>query len=184
MKHLVLAYLRSGIRARARAQRSGARKRNRSQRHPLRWARQCFVGSLGQRSARGRERGDAAAQVMVPPRTTERLLKLIGRFLRGDLMVLGCFQPSEEGAMQGVPLSPLLANILLDDLDKELEKRGLPFVRYADDFIIFVKSEAAAHRLFGSVERYLQRTLKLVVNREKSCVRRLEASVHQALVVR
>jgi RNA-directed DNA polymerase len=104
----------------------------------------------------------------------KRLLKLIGKFLRGGVMVLGCFQPSEEGTMQGSPLSPLLANILLDDLDKELEKRGLSFVRYADDFIIFVKSEAAAHRVFGSVERYLQRTLKLIVNREKSCVRRAD----------
>jgi RNA-directed DNA polymerase len=104
----------------------------------------------------------------------KRLLKLIGKFLRGGVMVLGCFQLTKEGTMQGGPLSPLLANILLDDLDKELEKRGLPFVRYADDFIIFVKSEAAAHRVFGSVERYLQRTLKLVVNREKSCVRRAD----------
>ncbi|TWU54863.1 Group II intron-encoded protein LtrA [Rubripirellula tenax] len=104
----------------------------------------------------------------------KQLLKLIGKFLRGGVMVLGCFQPSKEGTMQGGPLSPLLANILLDDLDKELEQRGLPFVRYADDFIIFVKSEAAAHRVFGSVERYLQHTLKLIVNREKSYVRRAD----------
>jgi len=63
----------------------------------------------------------------------KRLLKLIGRYLRAGVMVDGVFQPSAEGTPQGGPLSPLLANILLDDLDKELERRGLPFVRYADD---------------------------------------------------
>jgi len=72
--------------------------------------------------------------------------------------------------MQGGPLSPLLANVLLDDFDKVLETRGLRFVRYADDFLIFVRSEAAARRVFHSVERYLTRRLKLVVNREKSRV--------------
>ena len=63
----------------------------------------------------------------------KRLLKLIGRYLRAGVMVDGLCQPSEEGTMQGGPLSPLLSNIYLDDLDQELEKRGLPFVRYADD---------------------------------------------------
>ena len=72
--------------------------------------------------------------------------------------------------MQGGPLSPFLANIMLDDFDKELERRGLPFVRYADDFQIFTKTEAAAKRVFDSVERYLTRKLKLVVNHQKSCV--------------
>jgi len=80
-------------------------------------------------------------------------------------------QPSTEGTMQGGPLWPLLANILLDDLDKELESRGLRFVRYADDFLVFTKTRLAARRVFASIERYLTRKLKLVV------------TVHQALPV-
>ena len=80
-------------------------------------------------------------------------------------------QPTEEGSPQGGPLSPLLSNILLDDLDQELERRGLKFVRYADDFVIFVWSERSAHRVFTSVQRYLTRQLKLVVNEQKSSVR-------------
>lgn len=103
-----------------------------------------------------------------------RLLKLIGRYLRAGVMVDGLLQPSAEGTMQGGPLSPLLANILLDDLDKELEARGLNFVRYADDFLVFVKSEVAAQRVFASVERYLTTKLKLVVNRDKSRVCRTD----------
>ena len=103
-----------------------------------------------------------------------RLLKLIGRYLRAGVMVDCHLQPSAEGTMQGGPLSPLLANVLLDDLDKELESRGLRFVRYADDFLIFVRSELAASRVFTSVERYLTRTLKLIVNRDKSRVCRTD----------
>ena len=72
--------------------------------------------------------------------------------------------------MQGGPLSPLLANILLDDFDKELESRGLRFVRYADDFLVFTKTREAARRVFASIERYLTRKLKLVVNQQKSRV--------------
>lgn len=106
----------------------------------------------------------------------QRLLKLIGRFLRAGTMVDGLLQPSAEGTMQGGPLSPLLANILLDDFDKALEVRGLRFVRYADDFLIFVKSELAAQRVFRSVERYLTRTLKLVVNGDKSRVCRTDGA--------
>lgn len=79
-------------------------------------------------------------------------------------------QPSTEGTMQGGPLSPLLANILLDDFDKELESRGLRFVRYADDFLVFTKTRQAARRVFASIERYLTRKLKLVVNQQKSRV--------------
>ena len=100
----------------------------------------------------------------------KRLLKLIGRYLRAGVMIEGIVQPSPEGTMQGGPLSPLLANILLDDFDKELEQRGLRFVRYADDFFVFVRTRAAAERVFVSVERYLTRKLKLVVNHEKSQV--------------
>ncbi len=100
----------------------------------------------------------------------KRLLKLIGRYLRAGVMVDGLLQPSSEGTMQGGPLSPFLANIMLDDFDKELERRGHPFVRYADDFLVFTKTEVAAKRVFASVERYLTRKLKLVVNRQKSRV--------------
>ena len=98
----------------------------------------------------------------------KRLLKLIGRYLRAGVMVEGIVQPSPEGTMQGGPLSPILANILLDDFDKELEQRGLRFVRYADDFLVFVRTPEAAQRVFVSVERYLTRKLKLVVNHDKS----------------
>jgi RNA-directed DNA polymerase len=104
----------------------------------------------------------------------KRLLKLIGRYLRAGVMVDGLCQRSDEGTMQGGPLSPLLSNIYLDDLDKELEKRGLPFVRYADDFVIFTASEAAAHRVYASVERFLRTKLKLKVNHDKSSVRRTD----------
>ena len=98
----------------------------------------------------------------------KRLLKMIGRFLRAGVIVEGQHQPTHEGVMQGSPLSPLLSNILLDDFDKELEKRGLRFVRYADDFLVFTRTAQAAQRVFQSVENYLTRKLKLVVNRDKS----------------
>ena len=100
-----------------------------------------------------------------------RVLRLIGRYLRAGVMVEGVKQPTDQGSPQGGPLSPLLSNILLDDLDKELEHRGLKFVRYADDFMIFVKSSRSAHRVFASVARFLTETLKLVINEQKSCVR-------------
>jgi RNA-directed DNA polymerase len=98
----------------------------------------------------------------------KRMLKLIGRYLRAGVMVNGLVQPSDEGTMQGGPLSPLLANVLLDDLDKELETRGLRFARYADDFQIYVQTHRSARRVFASVERFLTRKLKLVVNQQKS----------------
>ncbi len=77
-------------------------------------------------------------------------------------------QPSIEGTMQRGPLSPILANILLDDFDKEMESRGLHFVRYADDFLVFTKTSEAAQRVARSIEDYLTRKLKLVVNHDKS----------------
>jgi len=98
------------------------------------------------------------------------LLRLIGRYLRAGVMVEGVLQPTDVGAPQGGPLSPILSNILLDDLDKELERRGLPFVRYADDFAVFAKSQRAAERIMASVSRYLTDELRLVVNQEKSRV--------------
>lgn len=104
----------------------------------------------------------------------KHMLRLIGRFLRAGVMVEGVLQATEVGTPQGGPVSPLLANILLDDLDKELERRGLCFVRYADDFAIFARSERAAHRIMQSVTRYLTQRLRLVVNQEKSQVVRCE----------
>ena len=98
----------------------------------------------------------------------KRLLRLIGRYLRAGVMVDGLIHTTEEGTPQGGPLSPLLANILLDDLDKELERRGLKFARYADDFLILVKTYRSARQVFQSVGRFLTRKLKLVVNRQKS----------------
>ena len=99
-----------------------------------------------------------------------RLLKLIGRYLRAGVMVETELQPSIEGTMQGGPLSPILANILVDDFDKELEHRGLRFVRYADDFLVFTKTSEAAQRVARSIENYLTRKLKLVINHQKSRV--------------
>ena len=98
------------------------------------------------------------------------LLRLIGHYLRAGVMVEGVLQPTDVGTPQGGPASPILANILLDDLDKELERRGLPFVRYADDFAIFAKSQRSAERIMASVTRYLIDKLHLVVNQEKSRV--------------
>jgi RNA-directed DNA polymerase len=82
----------------------------------------------------------------------KRLLRLIGQYLRAGVMVDRQWEPAHEGTMQGGPLSPLLANILLDDFDKELEKRGLRFVRYADDFLVFTKTERSAQRVFRTFE--------------------------------
>ena len=98
----------------------------------------------------------------------KRVLRLIGKYLRAGVMVKGRSQATLTGVPQGGPLSPLLANILLYDLDKELEKRGHHFVRYADDFIIMVKSLSAGTRVMASVRRFLERELRLTVNEKKS----------------
>jgi RNA-directed DNA polymerase len=100
----------------------------------------------------------------------KRVLRLIGKYLRAGVMVNGRLQATRKGVPQGGPLSPLLANILLDDLDKELERRGHRFVRYADDFIILVKSQRAGERVMLSVQHFLERKLKLKVNQDKSQV--------------
>jgi len=97
-----------------------------------------------------------------------RVRTLIGRYLKAGVMVEGVVQASEEGTPQGGPLSPLLANIYLDPLDKELESRGLSHVRYADDCNIYVGSEAAAARVLESVTRWIERKLRLRINQAKS----------------
>jgi RNA-directed DNA polymerase len=102
----------------------------------------------------------------------KRVLKIIHAYLRSGVMVGSVNVITEEGTPQGGPLSPLLANIVLDELDKELEKRGLRFVRYADDVAIYVRSQKAAERVKRSVSRFITRKLKLVVNEEKSKVTR------------
>jgi len=102
----------------------------------------------------------------------KRVLKLIRAYLNAGVMVNGVVHTTEEGTPQGGPLSPLLANILLDDLDKELTRRGLRFVRYADDCNIFVASKRAGERVMQSVIRFVEDKLKLKVNREKSAVDR------------
>ncbi|WP_284285271.1 reverse transcriptase domain-containing protein, partial [Marinibactrum halimedae] len=101
---------------------------------------------------------------------SKRLLKLIGRYLRAGIMDNTKFFPSTRGVPQGGPLSPILSNVMLDDLDKELERRGHFFARYADDFIILVKSKRAGERVLESISRYLENKLKLKINTEKSQV--------------
>jgi RNA-directed DNA polymerase len=100
----------------------------------------------------------------------KRLLKLIRAFLNAGVMENGLVSPSVEGTPQGGPLSPLLSNLVLDDLDRELERRGHRFVRYADDSNIYVRSERAGQRVMESVKRFITEKLKLKVNESKSAV--------------
>jgi RNA-directed DNA polymerase len=102
----------------------------------------------------------------------KRLLRLVRHYLEAGIMAEGVVSPREEGTPQGGPLSPLLSNILLDDLDKELERRGHRFCRYADDCNVYVKSKAAGDRVMESITRYLEKRLRLKVNRDKSAVDR------------
>lgn len=96
------------------------------------------------------------------------VLRLIGMILRSGVMIDGIKTPTEEGSVQGSPLSPLLSNVVLDELDKELEQRGLEFCRFADDCNIFVKTERAAERVMASIKKFIESKLKLKVNEEKS----------------
>lgn len=100
----------------------------------------------------------------------KRVLKLIRKYLNSGIMINGVVAKSEEGTPQGGPLSPLLSNILLDELDKELERRGHRFCRYADDSNIYVKSRRAGERVLKSITKFLEKELKLKVNTEKSAV--------------
>jgi RNA-directed DNA polymerase len=99
-----------------------------------------------------------------------RVLKLIRRYLEAGIMADGIKMPSVEGTPQGSPLSPVLSNVMLDDLDRELFRRGHRFVRYADDVRVFVRSKRAAHRVLDSVTAVVEQRLKLKVNRDKSKV--------------
>jgi group II intron reverse transcriptase/maturase len=103
----------------------------------------------------------------------KRVLKLIRAYLNSGVMVNGVVLDTAEGTPQGGPLSPLLSNIMLDDLDKELERRGHKFVRYADDCNIYVRTQRAGERVKGSVKRFLEKKLKLKVNPKKSKVERV-----------
>src|SRR4029079_6274879 len=99
-----------------------------------------------------------------------RLLKLIRGFLTAGWFEAGLVGPTDEGTPQGGPLSPLLSNLMLDVLDKELEKRGHRFVRYADDCNIYVRSQKAGERVMAGIAKFLGKRLKLKVNKAKSAV--------------
>src|SRR5246500_1330421 len=100
----------------------------------------------------------------------KRILKLIRGFLTAGVLADGLVGPTEEGTPQGGPLSPLLSNLMLDVLDKELEKRGHHFVRYADDCNIYVRSQKAGERVLAGIEKFLEKRLKLKINKAKSAV--------------
>jgi len=102
----------------------------------------------------------------------KRMLKLIRAFLRAGVMEDGLVSPVDEGTPQGGPLSPLLSNIVLDEFDRELERRGLRFARYADDSNIYVRSRRAGERVMKSITRFITTGLKLKVNEQKSAVAR------------
>ena len=99
-----------------------------------------------------------------------RVISLIHKYLNAGVMVGHKYEDTTEGVPQGGPLSPMLSNIMLTELDRELERRGLPFVRYADDCVIFCKSPRAAERVCESIAKYIERKLFLKVNREKTHV--------------
>ena len=98
----------------------------------------------------------------------KRVLDLIRKYLKSGIMLNGVVVSNEEGTPQGGPLSPLLSNIVLNEMDKELESRGHPFVRYADDSLIFCKSKRGAERVCESLTRFIEKKLHLKVNREKT----------------
>jgi group II intron reverse transcriptase/maturase len=100
----------------------------------------------------------------------ERFVTLLARALKAGVVVDGVFQKTAKGCPQGSPVSPMLSNIVLNELDQELERRGHRYCRWADDFLVFVRTERAAHRVMESITRFLEEGLGLPVNRDKSCV--------------
>ncbi len=104
----------------------------------------------------------------------EKTMKLLRKFLRAPIQIKGELQTHRKGVPQGSPLSPLLSNILLNELDKELTKRGLSYVGYADDFSIYVKSKKSAKRVGNNIYKFLRDKLQHPINREKSGIRILK----------
>ena len=102
----------------------------------------------------------------------DKVVSLIRKYLQAGVLVNGVFEKTDKGTPQGGNISPILSNIMLNELDKELEKRGLKFVRYADDCVIFTKSRKSANRVMNSITKFIERKLKLKVNRTKSKVDR------------
>jgi len=102
----------------------------------------------------------------------DRVIRLIRRSLKSGVSIAGAYQPTGKGTPQGGPLSPLLANLMLDELDQELERRRHRFVRYADDCNIYVSSRRAGERVLASIRCFLEKRLKLTVNEQKSAVDR------------
>lgn len=119
---------------------------------------------------------DKLMSILMRKITDKATLGLIRQYLRSGIMVDGVVSQRLEGTPQGSPLSPLLSNIILDELDRELSKRGHSFVRYADDCSIYVKSEKSAQRVLANITQYIEKDLKLKVNKEKSKVSRPTAS--------
>ena len=95
-------------------------------------------------------------------------MRLIGKWLRSPIQTEGKLVKRRKGVPQGSPLSPLLSNIMLHELDRELERQGLRFVRYSDDFSIYLKTKATARKVGNNIYRFLKKKLKLPINREKS----------------
>lgn len=102
----------------------------------------------------------------------DKVVSLIRKYLQAGVLVKGVFEKTEKGTPQGGNISPILSNIMLNELDKELERRGLQFVRYADDCIIFTKSRKAAERVMENITKFIEKKLRLKVNRKKSKVDR------------
>jgi RNA-directed DNA polymerase len=136
----------------------------------IRDERRCIVVDLDLEKFFDRVNHDILMARLARHVADKRLLRIVRRFLEAGMMRSGICVRREEGTPQGGPLSPLLANLLLDDLDKELERRGHQFCRYADDCNIYVRTKVAGERVMASITRFLEEKLKLRVNREKSAV--------------
>ena len=132
----------------------------------------CWVVDLDLEKFFDRVNHDKLMAAIAQRVTDKRVLRLIGAFLKVGVLENGLVSPAEEGTPQGGPLSPLLSNIVLDELDRELERRQHRFVRYADDCNIYVRSQRAGQRVMTNVTRFLTRRLKLKVNEAKSAVAR------------